>query len=388
MRYLGLIFKSALRNKRRSLLTISSLAMSLCVLGVLLAIYHALFYGEAPKTQMMRLVARHRVSIALTMPLYYRDKIARIPGVKQVCTWQWYGGLYKDEERDRSNFFPRFGVEADRFFGVYPDYRVPEDQKLAFQRDASSALLGKTIAGQLGLKIGDKVRIKGNIYPFDLDLTVRGIYDSDIESDYLYFPLQYIEEGLKARGSTRSFAGMFAILVDSPERITQVANTIDDMFANTEAPTKTESEYAFGLSFLSLLGNIKLALISVCSAVTFTILLIAGNTMAMSVRERRHEVGILKTLGFTPRAILGLLLGESGVIALLGSGLGLILAHGLIGIIRQGPAIVQQTKTLTLQPAVVVVLMVFSVILAVVSVIVPAWRAAHSPILEALNNTD
>src|SRR5208283_1204915 len=388
MRYIGLILKNALRNKRRSLLTISSLAMSLCVLGVLLALYYALFYGDPPKTQMSRLVTRHKVSLALTMPLYFREKISRVPHVKQVCTWQWFGGIYKDEDRDRSKFFPRFGVEADRFFGVYPDYRVPEEQKLAFVRDVSGALVGKSVAAQQGIKLGDKVRIKGNIFPFDLDLTVRGIYDSDIESDYIYFPLAYIEEGLKARGSTRSFAGMFAMLVDAPENVNATARAIDEMFANSEAPTKTESEYAFGLGFLSMLGNVKLALISVCSAVTFTILLIAGNTMAMSVRERTREVGILKTLGFSPNAVIGLLVAESGVIAMLGGGIGLLLANGLIGMIRQGPAIVQQTKTLTLQPPVLGALLGFSILLGVTSVLAPAWRAAHTPILEALKDTD
>jgi len=137
-----------------------------------------------------------------------------------------------------------------------------------------------------------------------------------------------------------------------------------------------------------MLGNVKLALISICSAVTFTILLIAGNTMAMAVRERTREVGILKTLGFTPNAVIGLLVAESGVISMLGGGIGLLLANGLIGAIRQGPAIVQQTKTLTLQPPVLGALLGFSILLGVASVVVPAWRAAHTPILEALKETD
>ena len=388
MRYIGLVFKNALRNRRRSLLTISSLALSLCVLGVLMALYYALFHGEGPKAQMRRLVTRHKVSLALTMPLYYRDKIARMQGVKQICTWQWYGGVYKDEDRDRSKFFPRFGVEADRFFGVYPDYRLPEEQKLAFVKDHSGALVGKTLAAKQGFKLGDKVRIKGNIFSFDLDLTVRGIYDSDVESDYLYFPLSYIEEGMKARGIKRSFAGMFATLVDSPEHVATVAKEIDTAFANSEAQTKTESEYAFGLSFLSLLGNVKLALISICSAVAFTIVLIAGNTMALSVRERTREVGVLKTLGFPPRLVVTLLVAEAGVMSMLGGGIGLLLANVLIGVIRHGPAIVQQTKTLTLQPPVLAVLFLFSIGLGVASSAVPAWRAAHTPILEALKVTD
>ena len=322
------------------------------------------------------------------MPVYYRDKIARVPGVKQVCTWQWFGGTYRDEERDRSIFFPRFGAEADRFFQVYPDYRVPVEQKLAFQKDIAGALIGKSVAASQGLKIGDKIQIKGNIFPFDLDLTVRAIYDSDIDADNLYFPLKYLQEALEARGSKRSYAGTFTALVDSPENVPRVCKAIDEMFANAEAPTHTESEYAFGLSFLSFLGNIKLALISICGAVTFTILLVAGNTMAMSVRERVREVGILKTLGFTPRWILALLLGESAVISMLGGGLGLLLANFLIGVLRQGPAIVQQTKTLTLQPPVLALLLAFSIFIGLSSAIVPAWRAAHTSILEALQDAD
>ena len=388
MRYLGLMFKNALRNRRRSLLTISSLAMSLCVLGVLMALYYALFHGEAPKSQMLRVVTRHKVALAFAMPIYYRDRIARIQGVRQVCTWQWFGGLYKDEDRDRSKFFPRFGVEADRFFDVYPDYRVPMDQKLAFRRDIASAMVGKTLAAKQGFKIGDKVRIKGNIFPFDLELTVRAIYDSEVDADCLYFPIKYLEEALKARGSTRSYAGTFTSLVDTPDDVPKVSAAIDEMFSNAEEPTHTESEYAFGLSFLSFLGNIKFALISICSAVTFTILLIAGNTMAMSVRERVREVGILKTLGFTPGMVLGLLLGESAVISMLGGGLGLLLANGLIGVLRHGPAIVQQTKTLTLQPPVLAILIGFSIFIGLSSALFPAWKASRTPILEALKDAD
>jgi len=388
MRYLGLILKNALRNRRRSLLTISALAMSLDVLGVLMALYYALFHGAAPQRQMLRVVTRHKVAIAVAMPICYRDRIAHIPGVRQVCTWQWYGGLYKNEDRDRSKFFPRFGVEADRFFDAYPDYRVPVEQKLAFQRDIASAMVGRNLAEKQGLKIGDRIRIRGNIFPFDLDLTVRAIYDSDINPDSLYFPLKYLEEALRARGSRRSYAGAFTSLVDTPEDVPRVSRAIDALFANAEEPTHTESEYAFGLSFLSILGNVKLALISICGAVTFTILLVAGNTMAMSIRERVREVGMLKTLGFTPGMVLGLLLGESAVISMLGGGLGLLLASVLTRVLRRAPAIVQQTRALTLQPPVLAVLAGFSIFIGLASAFVPAWRVSHMPIPEALRDAD
>lgn len=167
----------------------------------------------------------------------------------------------------------------------------------------------------------------------------------------------------------------------------RIAREIDQMFANAPTPTKTESEYAFGLSFLSFLGNIKVILMSVCGAVTFTILLISANTMAMSVRERVREVGVLKTIGFQNGTILGLILGEAAFIALIGGAIGLFIAQGLCAIIRQGPAILQQTKTLTIQPPILLLLLGVSMFIGVASAMVPAWNASRTNIIDALSNT-
>ena len=390
MRYLPLIVKNAFRNPRRTLLTVSSLAVSLCLLGVMAALYYALFVNPKPSPgQELRLVTRHKVSIVFAMPIYYRDKIRNAPGVKEVVTWQWFGGLYQDEERDRSKFFPRLGAEADRLFAVYPEWRIPEEQKQAFLKDPTGALVGAKIARRFGWNVGDRVVIKGNIFTLDLELTVRGIYESPgADDENLWFQLRYIEEWLKARGSQRPFAGTFTILAQTPEDVPRIAKAVDEMFANTDAPTRTESEQAFGLSFLSFLGNIKLILMAVCGAVTFTILLVAANTMAMSVRERVREVGVLKTLGFTRGTILGLLLGESAAISLIGGGLGLLLAQGLCFMMRQAPAIVAETRTLGIQPPVLAALLALSMLIGVVSAFIPAWSAARTTILDALRFTD
>ena len=386
MRYLGLIFKNALRNKRRSFLTISSLAISLCLLGTMMALYYALFFGGPGKAQSRRLVTRHKVSLTFPMPIYYRDQIRKIAGVKEVVTLQWFGGVYKDS-RDQRNFFARFGAEADRLFNVYQDFRIDDAEKAAFIRDRAGCVVGKALANRFGFKPGDKIQIKGDIFPFDLDLTVRGIYSSDEGDDEsLFFHLTYIEEALRSSG--RSFAGMFTTLAEDPSLVGRICKDIDAMYSNSSFPTRSESEYAFGLSFLSFLGNIKVILMTICGAVAFTILLISANTMAMSVRERVSEVGILKTLGFSKEAILGMILGESAVIALIGGAIGLVIASGLCALLRNGPGFVQQTKTLTIQPPVLLALLGLSVFIGIVSSIVPAWNASRTSILDALRVTD
>jgi putative ABC transport system permease protein len=387
MKYLPLIVKNALRNRRRTLLTVSSLAISLCLLGVMMALYYALFIGGQPaKAQARRVVVRHKVSIVFPLPLYYREKIAQVPGVEEVMLWSWFGGVYKDA-RDQRNFFARMAADADRLFRVYQDYVIPEEEKQAFIRDPAGCIVNKALAERHGFKVGDKILIRGDIFPFDLDLTVRGIYTSeDFDDETLWFNWKYMENML--RNSPRLMAGGYTLLVRSEQDVAAVSRAIDEMFANSEAPTKTESEYAFGLSFLSFLGNVKVILMSICFAVTFTVLLITANTMAMSVRERVREVGVLRTLGFGKPAIVGLIVGESAVISLIGGLLGVVVAEGLCWVIRQGPAIVQQSKTLTIEAPVFAALVAVSLAVGVASSIVPAVSAARQNIVDALRFTD
>jgi len=387
MKYLPLIVKNALRNRRRTVLTVSSLAISLCLLGVMMALYYALFIGGQPaKAQARRVVVRHKVSIVFPLPLYYREKIAQVPGVEEVMLWSWFGGVYKDA-RDQRNFFARMAADADRLFRVYQDYVISDEEKQAFMRDPAGCIVNKVLAERHGFKVGDRILIRGDIFPFDLDLTVRGIYTStDFDDETLWFNWKYMENML--RNSPRLMAGGYTLLVRSEQDVAAVSRAIDEMFANSEAPTKTESEYTFGLSFLSFLGNVKVILMSICFAVTFTVLLITANTMAMSVRERVREVGVLRTLGFGKPAIVGLIVGESAMISLIGGLLGVFVAEGLCWVIRQGPAIVQQSKTLTIEAPVFAALMGVSLAVGVASSIVPAVSAARQNIVDALRFTD
>ncbi len=378
LRYLPLILKNGLRNRRRSILTISSIAASMCLLGFLMAMYHAFFFGESSAEGSLRLVTRNRISLATVMPISYRDKIRTIPGVKEVMVYQWFGGVYKEPK----NMFARFAVEPERFFTVYPEFKLPEDQKQAFLRERTACLVGRKLADRFGFKLGDRFTLIGDIFPVNLEFYVRGIYDADENNENMYFNLQYLFDSLG--NGRKDFAGTFATIVNTPEDVNRVSLAIDDMFHNSTTQTRTETEKNFVLSFLSFLGNIKMILLSICAAVTFTILLVCANTMAMSVRERVKEIGVLKTLGFTNGAILAIILGEAAFISLLGGFFGWLIANGLAYGARQLPAFIQQLKTLTIQPSVTVALLATSVLIGVASSFVPAWRASRTSILDAL----
>jgi putative ABC transport system permease protein len=385
MRYLSLILKNSLRNRRRSILTIGSVAISLCILGVLIAMYQALFLSAATPSQALRLITRHRVSLTQSFPIYYREKIQRVPGVKDLTVWQWFGGVYKDN-RDPKNMFPRFAANPDHIFNVRPDYQLPDDQKLAFQHERTGCIVSRTLANQLNFKLGDRITLVGDYLPVTLDLKIVGIYDEPDKVPQLYFSYEYLKEALGPNSSFRDKVGAFLIQADSAEDVPRIASAIDHDFESSPFPTKTESEKAFQLSFASFIGNLKLFIMAICGAVTFTILLVSGNTISMSVRERIREVGVLKTLGFTPGAILGIILGEAAVISLIGGILGTLLAQGMCSMVSHSPAanFMSGLSTLGISSGVAALSLGVAVLIGLASSFIPAWGASRTTILDAL----
>jgi putative ABC transport system permease protein len=386
LRYLPLMVKNSLRNRRRSALTILSMAASLCLLGVLFALYRGLFLAPPSPGQELRLVTRHKVSLTQFLPLSYRDRIVQVPGVREAMVWQWFGGTYKDA-REQKNFFARFTVEPERVFRVRPEMKMPEDQKLAFQHLRTAAIASSDLAERMGWKTGEKIFLTGDIFRVNPELTLVGIFDDPNTSESILFSQEYLREMLGAGNRRQDVIEMVQIQVETPDDVPRVAKAVDAMFENSTAPTKTESEQAFGLQFISVLGNVKVFLMSICAALTFTILLVSANTMAMSVRERVREVGILKTLGYTPGSILFMVLGEAGVISIAGGAIGVMLSSGLTALIRRGPAFVQQMKTLTITPDVAAACVAFALVIGVGSSLIPAWHASRTSILESLRNT-
>jgi putative ABC transport system permease protein len=385
MRYFGLIFKNSLRNRRRSLLTVGSIAVSLCILGLLMAMYQAMFFGEPTPAQALRLVTRHRVSMTQPLPIYYREKIRQLPGVRDLMTWQWFGGTYKDA-RDPNNMFARFGTDPDHFFNVYNEFKIPEDQKQAFLHDRTACVVERSLAEKMHFNIGDRITLVGDIFPVTLELKVVGIYDDPEKMAALYFSREYLREALGASNSQQDLVGAFLVQADTPSDVPRISASIDDMFATSPFPTRSESEKAFELSFLAFLGNLKLFIMAICGAVTFTILLVSANTISMSVRERIREVGILKTLGFTPGAILGIVIGESAVISLAGGVIGCFLAAAMCSALAHSPGagMMPALQNIAITPPVGLICLSGALLIGLVSSFIPAWSASRTPILDSL----
>ena len=319
------VTKNAFRNKRRSILTVLSIGGSLLLLTFLITIWRS-FYDSKPSEQSaQRLIVRHKVSLVFNLPSYYRQKIQAMPGVKEVVNQQWFGGQYMDDKPE--HYFAQFGTDPQELMKVYPEFKIPADQLAAWQHDRAGAIVDVGLAKKFGWKIGDRLNITGKIFPLNLELTIRGIFDPPDPTQSVYFNKDYIDEGFpKLKGNE----GFFAVLADSPDSVTRVAQAIDEEFRNADRPTKSESEHAFQLGFIGMLGNIKAFIMSICLAVVFTILLVSANTMAMSIRERTREVAVLKTLGFTRNSILGLFIGEAVSLALVGGFVGSMLCYFIV----------------------------------------------------------
>ena len=372
--------KNAFRNKRRSILTVLSIGFSLLLLTLMMTIWRAFYLDEGSAESAERLVVRHRVSLTFSLPGYYREKIRSIPGVVAVVPVSWFGGIYKDQKPE--NFFAQFGTDPEEFFKVFRDVEMPPDQLTAWQRDRQGVIVDSTLANKYGWKLGDRIVLQGTIYPVNLELNIRGIFVAHPDDKSVYFNAKYIEEAVPW---FKGKAGTFSILAASPGDVSKVATTIDDMFRNSPQPTKAESEKAFGLEFVAMLGNVKAFILSICSAVVFATLLVSANTMAMSIRERTREVAVLKTLGFTRQTVLGLFVGEAVALALAGGLMGTAFAYVLVYAFTHSPQFFS-FYNMTVTPGMWVVAMFVSGLVGFVSAVLPSYNASRTSIVEGLRH--
>jgi len=371
------VAKSAFRNKRRSLLTVASIAFSLLLLCIMLCVWRSFYIDPGAPDSALRIMTRHKVSLANFLPIYYRDKIRTIPGVVHVVPMTWFGGTYKDDKPE--NYFAQFATDPDEYFDVAADKIMPADQLAAWKRDRAGCVADSVLAEKHHWKIGDHIILQGSIFPTNLDLTLRGIYTIDAPTSGLYFHTKYLEESVDWFKDT---AGFYFTRVDTAEHMPQAARAIDDMFHGTPVPTKSESEQAFKLDFIATLGSVKTFILSICGAVVFTTLLVCANTMAMSIRERTREVAVLRTLGFTRQNILKLLLSESVVLSLAGGCVGIALGSLLIKMIpRLGIGL---PISMHITPATALVVIVVAAFVGIVSGLIPSYRASNLGIVDAL----
>jgi putative ABC transport system permease protein len=373
------VTKSAFRNRRRSVLTVLSITFSLILLTVMMTVWHRWYIDKGNAQSAQRLITRHRVSLTQNMPVYYREKMRTVPGVVAVAPTQWFGGLYKDEKPE--NFFAQFGTDPNEIFKVMTDFKIPDDQLQAWQRDQAGCVVDSDLAKKFGWKIGDRIVIKGTIFPVNLELTIRGIFTPPQPSMTVYFNQKYVEEAVSwAKGR----AGTFGILAETPGDVPKVAAGVDAMFRNSPEPTKTESEKAFQLSFINSLGNVKAFILSICFAVIFATLLVSANTMAMSIRERTREVAVLKTLGFTRQTILRLYVSEAVTVALAGGVLGCLLAVGLVAAMAKAPGMGFFFIGMSVTFSTFLLALFVAGMVGFLSAIFPAYHAAKVDIVEGL----
>jgi len=385
MRFLPLILRNSWRNRRRTLLTIASIGVSMCLLGVMIAMYSAFWLAKPKDNQALRLVVRNRVSLAVFLPIAYRQQIERIPGVRLAMVDTWFGGQYKDAREARNNF-PRFSVEPEKLFPLFAEWTIPEDQKQAFIQERTACVIGRDLANAFNFHLGDRIPIQGDIFTGNFEFTVRGIFEAPANSDVMYFNKEYIAQAMPER--RRGEVDTFYVLIDDPQHSAAIADAIDAQFRNSTSPTKTESEQAFVIGFLSMLGNVRMFLVWISAAVMFTILLVSANTMAMSVRERVREVGVLKTLGFTEGTILGLILGEAVAISVAGGAIGYLISTVLLKGVERSPMGGFLPALRVFDPLIAAVCILLAGLIGLVSSLVPAMGASRAPIVEALRSTD
>jgi putative ABC transport system permease protein len=332
MKYLHLIWSNLKRKKVRTILTFSSILIAFVLFGYLVAIKTAFDMGVSVAGA-DRLVVRHKVSLIQLLPESYEADMEQIDGVADATHATWFGGVYQRP----SNFFAQMPVKPEEYMAMYPEFILPEEQMDAWLSTRTGAIAGRAIAERFGWEIGDRIPIQATIWfrqghemIWEFDLV--GIYDGAeqaTDTTQFLFRYDYFDE---AREMGRGLVGWYIVRVDDSERAVEVANAIDAEFANSPAETSAETEMAFVQGFAKQVGNIGAIMVGVLSAVFFTILLVAGNTMAQSVRERLGEIGVLKAIGFTHGQVMGMVLAESCLIAVLGGGVGLLLAWYLISL--------------------------------------------------------
>jgi len=379
MKFARIIFANLFRKKVRLLLTIGSFAVALFLFAFLAVVKDA-FNRGADVAGADRLVVINRTSIINTIPLSYRDKILRIPGVKAVTHNNWFGGIYQDEK----NFFPQFVIDPQAQREVFPELLVPDDQWKTFVNDRLGAVVGARTAARFHWKIGDRIPIKTTLYgggswEFNLD----GIYHGkNPQADETQFWFQWDAFEERVPESFKGQIGWYVLRLDSPDDAVRVSKAIDAEFANSSSETKTQTESSFAASWVKQFGNIKVLILSIGAVVFFTLLLVTGNTMAISVRERTSELAAFKAIGFSDRSVLFFVLAESLIIALIGGLAGLLLAMFMVPALAA--ALNGLLPTLILSPYILALGLMVAILVGLISGLLPGISAMQMRVVNAL----
>jgi putative ABC transport system permease protein len=376
-----LTWRNTLRHPLRSSLTILGMALAVLAFCLLRTVVAAWYSGVAASSP-VRLITRNAISLVFRLPLAYQPKIAAIPGIVNLAYGNWFGGIYIDER----NFFPQFAVYLPKYLEIYPEYVIPSDQKLELFQDRRGCAAGRQLAKRYGWRLGDVIVLRGTIFPGEYRFVLKAIYtgrDPTTDEGRFFFHWDYLNETMKKDFPGRADqVGWFLSRVATPEQAAPIAQEIDALFRNSLAETLTESEAAFQMGFVSMTEALLLAIQVVSWLVIGVILVLLANTMAMSARERMGEYAVLKTMGYRPRHLAGLIMGESLLLATMGGLIGLALTFPMVHLFKT--KLGQYFRVFPLTNTTLALGLGTALAVGILAALLPAWRAAQVGIAEAL----
>jgi putative ABC transport system permease protein len=384
MRYVPLILAGLFRKKTRTILTLLSVTVAFMLFGLLQAVTTA-FESGADSADDKRLLTTARYSLIELLPMSYQRRIEGVPGVVGVASAEWFGAKYQNE----SNAFPVFAVDPVRYLDMYPEFDIVPAQREAFAKTRSGAVAGRRLVERFGWKVGQKLPIASEIHPkadgsmaweFDLVGTIDA-EDPAVQgnTDVVLINVTYFDE---ARQFGKGRTGWYIVRVADPAGARAISTAIDRVFANSPDETKTQPEKEFAVGFAKQIGDIGALVARILGAVFFTILILTGNTMAQSIRERVPELAILKTLGFSDARVTALVLAEASLLLLIGGAVGMGAAVGMLPFLNQSTG--GRFPPLFVAPATWAAAVAVAAALALAVGVPPAWRARRLRIVDAL----
>jgi putative ABC transport system permease protein len=376
MKFAKLIRRNLFRNKLRAIMTILLLAVIFFFVATLLAILDNFENFSNAGEGANRLVVQSAISLANLLPYAHEQKIRAIPGVVDTAKLQWIGAYYKE----KSNFFANFAVDVDKFPTVFDDYKVAPQDLAAFQADRRGALVGKDLMERFKWKVGDRITLKRQIFPFDPELTIRGTYVHPVQTTSVFFPMEYFQQSIGNQGQV----GTFWVKVSDPKQMAAISQQIDAMFKNSDYPTETFTEKEFQQNFMSMMGNVKLLFTAVSTCAIFMVVLLAAITMSMSARERVTEIAVLKAIGFEQRLVLTIMLTEFILLTAIGGAIGSYGAHFLFLFVDAGKMTQGFLQNLGVHAKTLTICMATAIGVGLIAGGLPALRASNLRVVDGL----
>ncbi|MEO8033497.1 MAG: ABC transporter permease [Acidobacteriota bacterium] len=376
MRFFKLIRRNLFRNRMRAVLTMLLMAVIFFFVATLLSILDNFDTFSDAGEGANRLVVQSAISLANSLPYAHEQKLRAVPGVIDVCKLQWIGAYYKDKK----NFFANFAVDHDHFATVFDDFKVEPQAFAAFQADRQGALVGTELMKRFNWKVGDRVTLKRQIFPFDPEITIRGFYKHPVNNTSLYFHMDYFQEAMRNFGQV----GTFWLKLKDAKQMAPLSQQIDAMFKNSSDPTETFTEKQFQQNFLSMMGNVKLLFTAVSTCAVFMVVLLAAITMSMSARERVTEIAVLKAIGFERPLILGIMLTEFMILTIIGGALGGFGARALFSVVDMGKVTQGFLQNFHVGAYPITVCLVTSALVGLIAGGLPAMRASSISVVNGL----